>query len=103
MKISRNHMIITAVQYHGSLILNARVTRIDITNILSASGSKSLPKSVILFAARATIPSKISVEKAIINITKAINLLCGTSHIMKRIQQGVSAILNVVRKLARVI
>jgi len=103
MKISRNHIIATAVQYHGSWILNARAMRIEMTNILSASGSKSLPKSVTFFVARAAIPSKISVRKAITKITKAINRLCGTSHMIKRIQQGVSTILNVVRRLGRFI
>lgn len=73
---------------------------VDITSILSASGSKNLPKLVICPYFLASLPSKWSVSDATKKITKAKKNRFGIAATSKNtIKIGISNILNIVSLL----
>ncbi len=95
---SRNRIMMT-----GTALTSLNSTKqisADITSILSASGSKNFPKSVIWLFFRASFPSKWSVIEATINTQSASKNLTGiASTSKKKTISGTSNILNIVSLL----
>ena len=75
----------------------------DVTNSLSAKGSKNIPKVVTKLYFLAIIPSKQSVIAAITKTTKAKILVQKESIVTKTINIGTNKTLNIVNLFAKFI
>ena len=95
--IASSLAIINARTHHTFLYPSSmKHTRTEITNILSASGSKNFPKFVTKLYFLAIYPSRKSVKHATAYIVSAIYILYGTfSAIIKNIVNGIRITLKI--------